>query len=113
LGWAAVLIVAAGTVVAGWDLRQRQPTLELAVRFERPAAPEIAAAIPPIEVPKPAALAPRVVPRQETLETQPTVWVAAIIPPDPETGATGGMLLELESKDPNVVLYFLADNQGD
>jgi hypothetical protein len=111
LGWAAVLIVATGTVITGWKIEQRRPMPELA-RIEPPAALEIAPAMPPAVETKSAARAPRLVQEEEKLEPQPAVRITAIISADPETGTAGGVMLELESRNPNVVLYFLADNQG-
>lgn len=113
LGWAAALIVAAGTVVAGWNREPVRPMPQLTVRFAHPAAPELSAAMQPTEKPKLSPPAVKTVKRDEKLETPPAIHVAAIISPDPEAGTAGGVMLELESRNPNVVLYFLADNQGD
>ena len=111
-GWAAVLIVPAGAVIAGWLMEQSRPMPELA-RVEPPATSEMAPAMPRAEETKPTVRAPKFVQQEHRLETPPAVRIAAIISADPETGTTAGMMLELESRNRNVVLYFLADNQGD
>jgi hypothetical protein len=112
LGWAAVLIVAAGALVAGWQLDQHRPMPEFKVRFEPPGVPQIDLRMPQSRVLEPAAPVPRFVQRKTKLET-PAVRIGAIIPADPETGTGGGVMYELESKNPSVVLYFLAGSQGD
>lgn len=113
LGWAAVAVASVGFAMAAWNASQRRPMPDLQARLERPAAPSMDFWIPSPNaiphIPSPAAIEAQ----PAKPERPPEIRIAALIPPDPETDDAGGMLLELESKNPNVVLYFVADNQGD
>lgn len=116
LGWAVVAIAALGSLLTDWNLNRHEPMPELVTRFELPAPPKIALVLPvKQEQPKPTLSASEaaIAAPQPKVEPDPKIWIAEVIPPDPETGSPGGVMLELESRNPKVELYFLADNKGD
>ena len=114
LGWAVVAFAAVGSALAGWTLSLSTARPPLTATFEAPEAPAWALSPPLRREQRPAIVAaPREIAAAPHEDPEPEIRVAAIIPPDAETASPGGVLLELESKNPNVVLYFMADNQGD
>jgi hypothetical protein len=118
LKWAAVAVVLGGSGIVGRQALQPEPMPNVAMRLEVPEAPGLAFETPQVAPPvKPVAPAqavpPPVVQPEPTADAVPEIRLAAVIPPDPETNRRGGVLLQLESENPEVVLYLVADNQGD
>ena len=115
LRWAVLALVVGGAGLVGSQVGQREPLPQLTARLETSAAPASTFVQPAVRE-RPAPVIPDAQPifRQEpSQEEAPEIRLAAVIPPDPETEHRGGILLELESRNPNVVLYFVVDNQGD
>ncbi len=115
LRWAVLALVVGGSGLVGWQVGQREPLPQLTARLETPAAPTSAFAESEVRgIPDLATSDVHRISREEPpREEPPEVRLAAVMPPDPETEHRGGILLELESRNPNVVLYLVVDNQGD
>ncbi len=109
----ALVLAGAASLAVAWSVRHpadRAPAPQIAAVM-----PEKQAAVPQSALHPPAAVEPiRPADPRERLELPPAEIevFAQNAPPEAADGAGGGVILKLPSSNPDVILYWLSDEQG-